>query len=348
MSIMSDEAEVYPTKTVATCDVCGKCDPVQWFCENCPGSLCNSCKVIHKSTVISSKHSVIPWIQTVTVKTPRPSTIPQQCINHVGKDIIIYCKKCKVACCVSCFAEKHKLHDMCPIQGAYIEKEQYLKSYANKLEDNVQKDLDTLINEVKCDNVEYEFRTNKAIEDVNVFRKEMKNEVDIQCDSLIDALQTQNLEREDLILRLLKQKQSVDQLIRACKKKTIVEGTLDMIDYTPPDPSSLIQYKQVKPSVKPVFAPDTMLLDKLRKRIDRIQVGEVDEKRLKYISKTTKSDQEFDLNKLKIEKISSFRCETGVIAVACAKHDLAWIAHNDNDKMYLYNSQNGDIIGDND
>ena len=112
--------------------------------------------------------------------------------------------------------------------------------------------------------------TKKTIEDVNDFRKEIKKAVDIQCDALIDTVRKPNIDKNDFIDMLQQQKQNVDQLIMKCKEN-IWEGKLDLIEYNPPSPNSLIpNYDRPLPQI-PIFEPEKKVLDFIRNGIGKIK-----------------------------------------------------------------------------
>ena len=336
---MSDANEVYPTQTVIKCDECGDSFNIDWFCKNCPGSLCEACKERHITRAITSKHSVVPRTQTV-VRSHVPARIAEQCPRHKGRDISIYCKKCKVACCTKCHAEIHKHHDFCPIEEVYLEKEISLNTYIKELEDNVQKKLDGLIDSEKHDNTEQESSIEKEIDDVNDFRKEMKKEVDIQCDSLIDTLRKSNVDKTNIIAEHQKQKQYVDRLIRECKEK-IWEGKIDLIEYSPPNPSSLVPNQPSNPSVKAKFVRDTNVLDDIRKGLGRIEFGETYKK--ENVVAANEEMGQFDISKLQIHIMKHFKSQMDVVSITMAGEKRAWIAESDCDTMYLYDD-NGKVI----
>ena len=330
---MSDVAEAYPTQKVVTCNVCGGSDSVPWFCKNCPGSLCDLCKESHKTTAISRKHSVVPRTQTV-VRTHGPAKIAEQCPRHKGKDISTYCIGCKVACCVNCLAENHQSHMFCPIEEIYLEKEQGLNVYIKTLEVDVKTSLNKLMNEAKQDTHADEERITKTIRDVNEFRKEMKDAVDIQCDALIDTLQKPNIDRNSFISLLQKQNQRVDQLVRGCKEK-IWEGKLDLIEYNPPSPSSLIPcYDRPLPQI-PIFDPEKKALNFIRNGIGK----------LKYFNREKEGSTAsgsvsnvFDKSLLHVTKVNAFKRNIGVTAIAMAGNGRAWVAHHLSDTIYLYDA----------
>ena len=329
---MSDAYEVNATQTVIKCDDCGDSFNVHWFCKNCPGSLCDACKKRHQTKAITSKHSVVPRTQTV-VRAHGPAKIAEQCSRHKGKDITIYCKKCKVGCCTKCHADNHKLHDFCPIEKVYLEKEISLNAYIKQLEDDVHTKLDQLIDNAKHNNTEEESSIEKVIDDVNELREEMKTTVDIQCDSLIETLRKSNVDRTNIVVELQKRKQNVDRLIKKCKEK-IWEGKLDLIEYTPPSPTSLVPNLPPISLEKARFVPDTTMLDHIRKGLGRIEFENTD-KTEKVVASFKDRDQ-FDRSKLQSKKLNYFHSMTCVWSITMAGKNRAWIAEEDSDTMYLY------------
>ena len=336
---MSDSYEVYPTQTVIKCDDCGDSFNVHWFCKTCPGSLCDACKKRHQTKAITSKHSVVPRTQTV-VRAHGPAKIAEQCSRHKGKDITIYCKKCKAGCCAKCHADNHKLHDFCPIEEAYLEKEISLNAYIKELEDDVHTKLDKLIDNAKQGNTEEESSIEKEIDDVNEFRKEMKKTVDIQCDSLIETLRKSNVDKINIIVELQKQKQNVNRLIRECKEK-IWEGKLDLIEYSPPSPNSLVPNPPNVSLVQARFVPDTRVLDDIRKGLGRIEFRDSD--KTEKVVACYKDRDQFDRSKLQVKKVKHFSSEKDATSITMAGKNRAWIADVCSDTIYLYNN-NGKII----
>ena len=203
---MSDAAAIYPTQTVVKCDVCSGTDDVKWFCRNCPGSLCDACKVSHANTDISRKHFIVQRSETV-VRTYGPAKIAEECAHHKGKDITIYCKACNVPCCVTCHVENHQLHKFCPIEEVYLRAEKRLNTYIKGLEDDVLTRLDTIANQIETDNLPYQTDIDHTKTEVNNFRERIKSTVDKKCDSLIDTLQKFNFDKTSLLYDIEEQKQ---------------------------------------------------------------------------------------------------------------------------------------------
>ena len=310
---MSDVAAVYPTQTVIKCDVCGTTNNIKWFCKNCPGSLCDTCRDSHKTTDISRKHVIVQRTGSV-VRTHGPAKIAEECQQHKGKDISTYCLDCSVPCCVKCLADHHQRHEFRPIDEVYSDTEIRLNAYIKEIEDEVLPQLDA-----------QQF-IDKTKDNVNSFRKEIKNIVDDTCDEFIDNLQTG---KNEFINNMQKQMQNVLQIISECKDK-IREGKLDLMQYKPPKPSSLIP----KPTIVPLFTPKGDLLDVIRKGLGTTgYAGESGSSRGN--EKSTQTSMQSAEGIVQI----SFECTIGASAISSAGNDRAWVTHSQCDTLRLYDDK---------
>ena len=333
---MSDVGEVYPTQRVVICDVCGSTEDIQWFCKNCPGSLCHICKESHAKTGISRKHLVVPRTETV-VRSHGPAKIAEECQKHRGKEITVYCKRCKVPCCVKCHAENHKLHDFCPIDEAYLHAEKGLNVYIKQLEATVLPELDVLEQEAKREDSAYEGSVDKAIKHVSVTRKEAKIAVDSTCDALIDELRKPKSDQHKFLIDVHKQKQNIQELIQGCKNK-IWEGKLDLIEYKPPSVDSLIPKCPSVPVLTPHFVPSSGGLDTIRQGIGQISYNE------KFQHRETKHIvEEFDEAFLQTKKLHVFKCAIDARTIIQEGKSNAWISGYSSDSLYKYNKEGKEI-----
>ena len=332
---MSDACVVYPTQKVIDCGICGGTDSVQWFCKNCAGSLCDTCKETHKTTALFRTHLVISRTQSV-VRTHGPAKIAKECPRHKGKELSAYCKACDDACCIQCLADNHKNHDFCPIDEAYLTAEKRLNSYINELDGFVRSEMEELTLKTETEMETHENKMFKVKTKVNAFRQELKDAVDYSCDNLIDSLEKPNTERKSFLLEIEKQKQHVDHLTNDCTQM-IREGKLDIITYNPPNPSSLIPIRQKSPDVVPEFVPGRELIGILKDVVGKIEYREVKQKvQSKEPSHTT---QDFETGRFQVQKVSSFKSKIKVTAMATVGNNTTWVAYWREDTMYLYDSE---------
>ena len=199
-----------------------------------------------------------------------------------------------------------------------------------------RKKLDALIEDRKHDCEEPKSSVSKAKHNVNQSRKEMKKEVDVQCDSLIDTLQRSDIDNTNSISEI----QHEAQMYSKCKEK-IWDGKLDLIEYNQPTSSSLIPNQPNVSSVKAKFAPNMETLDLIRKGLGKIDLMEVEQKR----SAASGNDvDEFDKSKLKVKKVGNFESSNILISsIAMAGECKAWTSNPGYDTMYLYGNR-GAII----
>ena len=330
---MSDACVVYPTQKVIDCGICGGTDNVQWFCKNCAGSLCDTCKETHRTAALFRTHLVISRTQSV-VRTHGPAKIAKECPRHKGKELSAYCKACDDACCIQCLADYHKNHDFCPIDEAYLNAEKRLNYYINELDDFVKSELEQLTTNTESEIETHEKKISEVKTKVNAFRQELKGAVDDSCDALIDSLEKPNTIRKSFLLEIEKQKQNVDHLTNECTEK-IREGNLDIITYNPPKPSSLIPIRQKSP-MTPEFVPGRELIGIIKDGVGKIVYREVkQEVQSKEPSHTT---QDFETGKFQVRKVSSFKSKIDVTAMATAGNNTAWVAYWNDDTMHLYDS----------
>ena len=331
---MSDACVVYPTQKVIDCGICGGTDSVRWFCKNCAGSLCDTCKETHRTAALFRTHLVISRTQAV-VRTHGPAKIAKECPSHKGKELSAYCKACDDACCIQCLADYHKNHDFCPIDEAYLNAEKRLNSYINELDDFVKSELEQLTTNTESEIETHEKKISEVKTKANAFRQELKGAVDDSCDALIDSLEKPNTIRKSFLLEIEKQKQNVDHLTNECTEK-IREGNLDIITYNPPKPSSLIPIRQKSSDLVPEFVPGRELIGIIKDGVGKIEYREV--KREVQCKEPSHTAHNFETGKFQVQKVGSFESKIGVTAMATAGKNRVWVAYEYEDTMYLYES----------
>ena len=312
---------------------------MRWFCKNCSGSLCDTCKETHKTTALFRTHLVISRTQSV-VRTHGPAKIAQECPHHKGKEISAYCKACDDACCIQCLVDNHQNHKFCQIDEAYLSAEKRLNSYINKVDDFVRQELEELTIRTEQDIDNNENKISKVRTEVNAFRQEVKDTVDKSFDVLIDSIEKQNDERKSFLLEIEKQKRNADHMTNYCTEK-IREGKLDIIKCNPPDPSSLIPIRQKFPELVANFVPGRELIGIIKEGVGKIEYREAkNEINSKKASHTT---QDFETGRFQVQKVGSFKSKIDATAMATAGNNTAWVADYDSDTMHLYDSE-GKVI----
>ncbi|KAK3093340.1 hypothetical protein FSP39_014259 [Pinctada imbricata] len=329
---MSDNSTTtFPTQIVVTCGFCDGTTDVKWFCKSCAASMCNTCKTSHPKITAFKNHVIVPRTNDV-MRLYGPSKIAEHCQFHPEKEISTYCNGCQVACCTTCQVQNHQKHDISTIEDAYLSAEKRLNENAKKLEKDVMPTLDKMMNETEMNRSEKREIINEVRDEINAFRIEMKQAVDVSCDNLLETLDQNEVEFDNLIKRLDAQKRKVKELIKGIEE-IIQKGDLSMIKHSPPSPGTLIPEVSTPKLSIPVFTPGRDILTIIRDRIGTIEwtdrsSGPTD------ASSITK----FDPSMINISKVGSFNSKIVATSITTAGNNTAWVMYNDSDTMYLYDS----------
>ncbi|KAK3098198.1 hypothetical protein FSP39_017110 [Pinctada imbricata] len=330
---MSDNgATPFPTQLAVSCGFCCGTTDVNWFCKSCPGSLCNTCKMSHPSYPVFKNHIVVPRTNDV-MRLYGPSKIAEQCRLHPEKEISTYCIDCQVPCCATCQVQKHKKHDISTIEDAYLSAENRLNDNVKELEKNVIPTIDKMADKTKKDRSEKRVRIDRVREEVNAFRKELKEAVDESCDYLIEKLEHDETELDNLITKLNVQKGKIHELIKEVNE-IIQKGDLSMIKYSPPSPSTFIPEVPTPRSTIPVFSPRRDILTIIKERIGTVEWTEINPESKHAPIPTAK----FDPSMININKVGSFNSEIDATSITTAGNNTAWVMDTVRDTMYLYDS----------
>ncbi|KAK3098815.1 hypothetical protein FSP39_023332 [Pinctada imbricata] len=328
-------ATAFPTQLAVTCGFCCGTSDVNWFCKSCPGSLCNTCKQSHPSFPVFKNHIVVPRTNDV-LRLYGPSKLAEQCRLHPEKEISTYCKDCQEPCCVTCLVQKHQKHIISTIEDAYLSAENRLNDNVKELEKDVIPTIDQMADKTEKDRSEKRVQIDRVREEVNTFRKELKEAVDESCDCLIEKLEHDETELDNLITKLNVQKGKIRELIKEVNE-IIQKGDLSMIQYSPPSPCTFIPEVPTPRSTIPVFSPGRDILSIIKDRIGTVEWIEINSES----KRTPISTAKFDPSMININKVGSFSSEIDVTSITTAGNNTAWVMFVSSDTMYLYDSSGG-------
>ncbi|KAK3097457.1 hypothetical protein FSP39_009799 [Pinctada imbricata] len=330
---MSDNgATPFPTQLAVSCGFCCGTSDVNWFCKSCPGSLCNTCKMSHPSYPVFKNHIVVPRTNDV-MRLYGPSKIAEQCRLHPAKEISTYCKDCQVPCCATCQVQKHQKHHISTIEDAYLSAENRLNDNVKELEKDVLPTIDQMADNTEKERSEKRVHIDRVREEVNTFRKELKEAVDESCDYLVEKLEHDETELDNLITKLNVQKGKIHELIKEVNE-IIQKGDLSMIKYSPPSPSTFIlEVPTPRPTI-PVFSPGRDILTIIKERIGTVEWTEINPESKHAPIPTEK----FDPSMININKVTSFNSQIPVLSITTAGNNTAWVMYCNCDTMYLYDS----------
>ena len=276
---------VPPAQSTVTCDGCDAEFDVTWFCKVCPASLCDTCKQRHESDRFLKRHTIVKRTGNV-IRSLDVSKIIQPCSEHPEREITMYCKDCLVACCITCFEEKHDRHSFIAIEKKYMEREDELNEILNSIEKStltkLRANIDDLQKTLGLQETEFE----KVQQRVDIFRKELKTTVDRSCDKLLDEIEQKKIECKSEIESVIKDIENEitanENFISACSAK-IREGGMGLIGYNPgvpPPHDKLIPQIQMS---KPEFVPGRDLMEMITSNIGKIEMMSSDSRDIEKV-----------------------------------------------------------------
>src|SRR6218665_835485 len=155
-------------------------------CMECQENYCEDCAKIHHLQKAAKDHQMAN-IGT-EMKSERNKIISVKCCTkHIHKPLDYYCAECKEIVCVSCFVERHKLHDCKDVTTVNEEFRETIKKNATKISTSAtQMQLLRYNNEKrKADFLKCIVEKEKEIHKRN---QELKDVIDRQTKSLLDEL----------------------------------------------------------------------------------------------------------------------------------------------------------------
>jgi len=101
------------------CDVCsandegrtGQVSTATMRCLECQDNYCDSCIKVHQFMKISRDHKLVNIDRDAETSRIKRIYSVKYCSEHTQKPLEYYCAECRTIVCVSCFVERHKLHD---------------------------------------------------------------------------------------------------------------------------------------------------------------------------------------------------------------------------------------------
>ena len=265
---------VPPAQTTVTCNGCDVDVDINWLCKNCSASLCNICKAQHESNKFLNKHKIVPRTGR-EIRILESSEIIQPCQEHPTKETTGYCTTCDVPCCISCIEEWHQGHAFIAIEKKYIECEDQLNIMAMDLRKNEMTQMEQHIEELrqKLSSNEKTFEDIKT--DINKFRRELKETVDMSCDKLVSEMEKEQTEQKTCINDVIKdsenQIQATEWFLSLCEDK-IKKGGLDLLQFCrKPSPSNALSVFNI-PEITPVFVPARDLIEVISQNIGEIRM----------------------------------------------------------------------------
>ena len=368
---------VFPTQSTIKCDGCDSEFDVNWFCKNCPASLCNGCKDHHATERLLNKHNVVPRTGDV-IRMFDSSNVKERCSEHTEREIILYCNDCDVPCCDMC-TENHVRHFLEPIVRKYQVCEDKLNEIVSYRENNTLKSLHNTIETLQQVFHSYKIDVEAVVEEIRNFGTSLKDTVDTACGTFVAEIrhnvEMQGNKIDSEIKSLETQIQENISFISDCKGK-IKQGGIALLQYKPDPPKVEVNPLPDLSKNKPSFIPKVDLLhsishdvgeikwetsngdmenvakDELVESFEKTKMasGIMEATAVTNTGKLTERTSEPDANsgkpqvmplRIDLRFVTSYHTDVSIAAVIPVGNDTAWITQAD--YMYLFDT-NGNKI----
>src|SRR6218665_659824 len=124
-----------------TCDVCsaseliktGQVPTAAMRCLECQDNYCDDCVKVHQFLKISRDHKLVKIGDDTESSGIKRVYSVKYCSEHTQKPLEYYCAECRKIVCVSCFVERHKLHNCKDIASVDTDFRQTIEKNARKI-----------------------------------------------------------------------------------------------------------------------------------------------------------------------------------------------------------------------
>lgn len=111
-------------------------DFAKWYCLPCKKNLCPSCCIGHTNSEPDAPHHLVEAsTQHKKQLTTRP---PNYCSTHPDREIVVYCRDCRIVICERCFMEQHSAHTCSDVE-----------TVAEEFRQRIQQDIDMVKEHLK-------------------------------------------------------------------------------------------------------------------------------------------------------------------------------------------------------
>jgi len=213
------------------------------YCIECQVMLCRSCERAHKGIRLTRSHKLIEIADEINVETLYKSMLPRYCDRHQDKSIEVYCFKCKVAICMTCYTELHNTHKCTSVSKVDDDFHKQMACDVDNIAAGVEKCremLESLENEKNSFNEQ----VTKTKTEISEKAEQLKLMIDVHKEKLMDELSSVKQKRmkeieslreeiERQLLSMESYKKNVDEVRQkgtACDIARAVSGLHDRAD----------------------------------------------------------------------------------------------------------------------
>lgn len=198
-----------------------KIDFAKWYCLPCKKNLCPSCRIGHTNSEPNTPHNLVEAL--TQHKKQLTARLPNYCSTHPDREIVVYCRDCRIVICEQCFTEQHSGHACSDVE-----------TVAEEFRQRIQQDIDMVKEHLKMG--QHRMRAleiqRKKLEDldeieriINQKSEELKALVDNDTNRLLMSLE----EVKKRATEVPNDPLSLETQGEGCAERQELEG-LDMLD----------------------------------------------------------------------------------------------------------------------
>ena len=92
------------------CHTCGEQTPMEAWCDECDGVICQQCVTLHKKLAPLRGHSVVEKKEDEFENSLVIASKPLSCLQHTGENLKYLCTECSELVCAECILMAHRYH----------------------------------------------------------------------------------------------------------------------------------------------------------------------------------------------------------------------------------------------
>lgn len=167
------------------CEVCSRGVDARFYCRECAQEMCKTCKTSHLRMNISRDHTIISIAKDKDTSIHEKDTIKITCSVHSKEQVQMYCVTCDAPVCHTCIADKiHNKHDFDKLTNVAERHKQDLLRFVKETKEEIV-ELGTSLKCIEVYKKDYMKLSDKAIDEINQQREEIKSKADAIADDMI-------------------------------------------------------------------------------------------------------------------------------------------------------------------
>ncbi|OWF56200.1 E3 ubiquitin-protein ligase MID2 [Mizuhopecten yessoensis] len=231
----------------SVCQLCEKTPPrkAKKLCLDCNVSYCSHClRLSHPNRQPFNTHEIVEPSPTSKTATPEVTVTSGVCTVHKKMPVTLYCLSCEMTTCDLCrTTDRHKKHNMAPIEEAFLNVKLSLAEKSEKLKTSQSKVVVTIKSQ----------RDN--LKDMQQAINKRRDDINSQCDALLAEIENKrhfflsDLEYEermrqndmDDLIKVMDQIQRSAQALLGHTSEVLLQDQVDLLEASSSTAEKLIK-----------------------------------------------------------------------------------------------------------